>query len=255
MSQSGLLPARAVGAAAELSRKLGIYRAARVVYRTIDPRVRARVAGECAFYRQFVPQGTLVFDIGANKGQKTEIFRLLGARVVAVEPNPRAVEVLGALVASDTNVEIVEAAMGAAPGRATLHAQGTASTASLREDWPFSLYDEWDEFDVSVETLDSLIARFGVPDFCKIDVEGFELDVLRGLGRPLPLLSFEFFVGERDRLEACLSHLEALGPIEVNAIEMEVHNLLFREWIPPRRFLAEIAATGVPLGDLFVRST
>ena len=46
--------------------------------------------------------------------------------------------------------------------------------------------------DVAVTTLDALIARFGVPAFIKIDVEGAEPDVLAGLSHAVPVLSFEY---------------------------------------------------------------
>jgi FkbM family methyltransferase len=253
MRNGSVLPAKAVGLAADISRKLGVYGAARAVYRTIDPAVRDRVAKEQAFYRPFVTPGSLVFDIGANKGQKTEIFRLLGARVVAVEPNPRALDVLHALVRTDKGVEVVAAAVGAAPGRAVLHTRGTASTASLRSDWRFFDYGRGRTVEVDVVTLDSLVARFGPPDFCKIDVEGFELETVRGLNRPLPCLSLEFHLDELDRLFACLDHLENLGPVTLNAIEMEGHDLLFPDWLPPRAFREAITRAGVGEGDVFVR--
>jgi FkbM family methyltransferase len=254
MFQGSVLPGKAVGLAAEVSRKLGFYRQARAVYRTLDPGVRNRVAREQAFYRPFVTPGALVFDIGANKGQKTEVFRLLGARVVAVEPNPRALEILRALVHADPGAEVVEAAVGASPGRAVLHTRGTASTASLRSDWRFFDYGRGTPVDVEVVTLDALVARFGAPDFCKIDVEGFELETVRGLSRPLPCLSLEFHLDELDRLYACLDHLESLGPVTLNAIEMEGHALLFPDWLPPRAFRDAIAAAGVGEGDVFIRA-
>jgi FkbM family methyltransferase len=254
MRNGSILPAKAVGLAADISRKFGVYGPARAVYRTLDPAVRDRVAREQDFYRRFVTPGSLVFDIGANKGQKTEIFRLLGARVVAVEPNPRALEVLRALVRADKGVDVVAAAVGAAPGRAVLHTRGTASTASLRSDWRFFDYGRGTTVDVEVVTLDALVARFGAPDFCKIDVEGFEREVLGGLGRPLPCLSFEFHLDELDRLFDCVDHLESLGPVTLNAIEMEGHDLLFPDWLPPPAFREAIAASGVGEGDVFVRT-
>src|SRR4051794_16322556 len=53
-----------------------------------------RLRAERRLYRQFVRPGDLVFDIGANRGGKCAAFLRLGARVVAVEPNPGCVTAL-----------------------------------------------------------------------------------------------------------------------------------------------------------------
>ena len=67
----------------------------------------------------------------------------------------------------------------------------------------------WDRsVEVEVTTLDDLIAVHGEPAFCKIDVEGFEVDVLAGLSRPLRALSFEYLPPAHD------AALEALGLVE-----------------------------------------
>src|SRR5438270_13965693 len=59
-------------------------------------RIRAR-DDEARFYRSLLNgfrPGNLIFDIGANAGEKTDVFLRLGARVVAVEPDQRNQEVL-----------------------------------------------------------------------------------------------------------------------------------------------------------------
>jgi hypothetical protein len=71
---------------------------------------------------------------------------------------------------------------------------------------------KWDRVErIKTTTLDSLIAEHGVPAFCKIDVEGFELDVLRGLSRPVPALSIEFVSENLDAVRKCLDRLESVG--------------------------------------------
>ena len=65
--------------------------------------------------------------------------------------------------------------------------------------------------EVEVTTLDELIAIYGKPVFCKIDVEGLELDAVRGLSQAIPTLSFEFTPEYLDAAHACIAHLGLLG--------------------------------------------
>jgi FkbM family methyltransferase len=176
-------------------------------------------------YRQFVRTGGLCFDVGANIGDKSEAFLRLGARVVAVEPNPECVRELRARFGHRTEFQCVNQAIGAEPGHAVLHIAGSVVQSSLRADWG----GDWvAQTEVEVTTLDHLIGRFGAPDFCKIDVEGLELEVLRGLSRPVPALSFEYHAieAELERTRACLDLLGRLGPMRLNLIPMDSSGLL-----------------------------
>ena len=60
-------------------------------------------------------------------------------------------------------------------------------------------------------TLDALMARFGAARFVKIDAEGAEPAILRGLSTPVPALSFEYLPGSLGQVEVCLERLSALG--------------------------------------------
>jgi FkbM family methyltransferase len=84
----------------------------------------------------FVASGGLAFDIGAHAGNRVRAFRRLGARVVAVEPQPDFVRLLEALYGRDHSVTIVPAAVGRAIGAATLLAsERTPSVTTLSVDW------------------------------------------------------------------------------------------------------------------------
>lgn len=174
------------------------------------------------FYRRFLPAGGLAFDVGAHAGNRVAAFRQLGARVVALEPQPDFVRLLRRRFDRDALVTLLPQALGRAPGEARLMASPrTPTVATLSTDFVQRAgaarsfrHVRWQAGPVvAVTTLDALIACHGLPDFVKIDVEGFELEVLMGLSQPLPALSFEFVPAVRDVALGCVDRLEALaGP-------------------------------------------
>ena len=151
----------------------------------------------------------LCFDIGAHVGNRVRVWRRLGARVIAVEPQPSCLAILRWFYGREPGVEIVPSAVGASRGRSILHASSATPTLSTTSaDWVEEVKTgdrrfgsiQWDrQVEVNVVTLDGLIERYGEPTFCKIDVEGSELQVLEGLTRALPALSFEFLPVSRER--------------------------------------------------------
>ena len=90
----------------------------------------------------------------------------------------------------------------------------------------------WDtKVEVDVTTMDELIARYGEPAFCKIDVEGSELQVLHGLSQALPALSFEFLPVSITRAYACIDRLESLGAYRFRWSEVETMRWSCQEWL------------------------
>jgi FkbM family methyltransferase len=180
----------AFGKMKSIARVFGMYRMARWVYRHIINREELRVfREELAFYTQFLHPGCLCFDIGANIGAKTEIFLKLGARVIAFEPQSECIKELHSRLGANARLVTINAAVGSCPGQATLFTRGHSTCSSLLEEWEGVVEDT---VEVQVTTLDDSLARYGVPQYCKIDVEGFELEVIKGLSRPIPILSFEY---------------------------------------------------------------
>ncbi|XRQ16304.1 FkbM family methyltransferase [Actinomadura welshii] len=171
-------------------------------------------------YGEFLKPGDLAFDIGAHVGGRIRVWRHLGARVIAVEPQPDCLRVLRLFYGRDENVTIVPGAAGAKPGRAELAlSTATPTVSSMSPDWIKSVTTDssfahvrWDQtLEIEVTTLDDLIATHGVPAFCKIDVEGYEADVLAGLTHPVPALSFEYVPSAHDATLQALDLVEQLG--------------------------------------------
>jgi FkbM family methyltransferase len=210
----GLAPhARAVG------RSLRIYYAA------------GRAAELDAFYRRLLDPGDLAFDVGAHVGDRTASFRRLGARVLAVEPQPALNRLLHRLYGRDKDLAIEEVLIGAAAGRTCMWlntSNPTVSTASSdfiaaakgARGWDDQVWDA--SIELPVTTLDRLIQAHGRPAFIKIDIEGFEAEALRGLSLAPRSLSFEFTTIGRNVAFECLERLSALGYRHFNACLGEV---------------------------------
>ena len=189
---------------------------------------------------QFVHSDDLVFDIGAHVGDRTASFRRLGAKVVALEPQPRVFRALRLLYAGDTSVVLRRAAVGAFCGTLDLHVNSrnpTVSTlskdlqmaAKRSAEWQNQIWDTSVEVDVT--TLDQLIADHGRPSFIKIDVEGYEAEALKGLTASVPALSFEFTTLQRKVALTCLDQLCELDQWKFNVSLGEDHALRFDDWI------------------------
>jgi FkbM family methyltransferase len=177
------------------------------------------------FYRNEISSlPCLVFDIGANIGNRTKVFRDIGWSVVAVDPQKNCCAALSECFAWDAGVKIVNKAIGEHPGVAPMFISSadvlsslskefiekTSSSGRFQESW-------WDrQEEVEIVTLEHLISEHGVPKFIKIDVEGFELPVVKGLQQPIEFLSLEYTPELSDSLKLCIQHMNSLGDYEFN---------------------------------------
>jgi FkbM family methyltransferase len=236
------------GALKRLSLSIGLYRPARAVHRAIFGAQAFRE--HRALLSEFLKPGDLAFDVGANIGEKTDIMISLGARVVAFEPQP--------ILARETKARgatVIQAALGAKPTVADLFLTDSSGMASLQRGWMDAT--QTGKLTVPVTTLDIEIAKHGLPAFCKIDVEGHEVEVLKGLTEPIKALSFEYHLHEAglEAVRQCLGLLRRLGTYEFNLIGTEGSRWLSDKWMGDTEFQKSFPSCARDhfYGDIFAR--
>lgn len=213
-------------------------------------------------YRNLLNKGDLVFDVGAHVGTRARAMRAAGAKVVALEPQAPFSTFLKWTLPRD--IRLIPAAAGPAVMTAQMAVSSRHPTvSSLKTGFveaagaaPGFEMVKWDRVqDVTVTTLDTLIAEIGVPRYIKIDVEGFELDVLAGLSRPVEIISVEYLPGLPDLMVDVIDRLMELGPYQFNPVRGEEGDFLWDHWADAQSvkdWLAGLAADDKS-GDLYAR--
>lgn len=162
---------------------------------------------------RYVQPGDLVFDIGAHEGKHTAWLLELGATVVACEPQ----EALAKAIPRHPNLTVLQWALSDRIGDAPFYVAPDASYVSTLEPeylervQTHATYTFDAPVTIRTRTLDYMIDLFGLPAFCKIDVEGHERAVFAGLSHALPALSFEVHDFDLDKADDCIARLAELG--------------------------------------------
>lgn len=235
---------------------LGFYREALALERLVRPERRVEHEHAARFYRRLLPRGALCFDVGANVGERTEAMLAADMEVVAFEPQRDCVRALQMRCTPyRRRLRVCDEVLGATPGTMTLHKRARSTQSSLRPDWQG---EPAGELEVRMTTLDAAIERFGAPTYVKIDVEGFELEVLKGLSRPVPLISFEYHVsgGEFALARQCVDRAARMGNTRFTVISSASFDLALQDWVSAEELLTTLprlaeAQRAFRYGDIF----
>jgi FkbM family methyltransferase len=235
-------------------------------WRIADRRLVEQHRQELAFFRKTLVgfrRGDLIFDIGANRGLKTRIFLELGARVIAVDPDASNQKTLTerflAYRLRKKPVVVVGKAVSDRNGHETFWiSEPGFEMNTLNPRWAETLERDPARFgrtfkfgekrQVETLTLEQMISTYGRPFYIKIDVEGHEPNVLKGLQTAVRYLSFEVNLPDlRREGEQCIAQLLRIAANGVFNCAVR-DQLMFPDWMPHASFakaFAEIKETSV----------
>jgi FkbM family methyltransferase len=263
----------------DVLRRLGLYHRTKMsrlydlYWLVADRRIIDDREAEVRFYRRHLvglPPNGLIFDVGANLGYKTGIFLRLGARVVAIDPdehNQNALHQGFVRWRRRPRVTVVGQAVSDADATATLWVTAPgAGVNTLSRKWVDVLGADTQRFgafvvyrdgrNVTTTTLARLMETYGEPFFIKIDVEGHEPSVIRGLRQRVPYLQFEVNLPEFRREGAeCVELLAGLAPAGRFAYTADCRMADMLVWRDKGEFLDHLARITNPSIEIFWRSS
>lgn len=189
------------------------------------------------FYKQLVSQGDICFDVGANVGNRIQPLLNIGAKVVAIEPQQKCIEILKKTFGE--RITLVTEGLGEQEGVKTFYISDSSTISSFSEDWIEAVKDnrfkghKWNKTEsIKMTTLDALIKKYGQPVFIKIDVEGYELEVLKGLSSPVKYISFEYTVPEQtSKAIDCIEQIQKTGDTIFNYSIGESMEFALPQWL------------------------
>ena len=219
------------------------------------------------FYKQFLSKGSVYFDVGANFGNRIEPIIDLGIKVIAIEPQEECKKYLKKKFGN--RITLIPFGLSSKEGEQTMFISNAHTISSFSKDWidltkesgRFSEYEWNKEKIIPMTTLDNLINDFGSANFIKIDVEGFELEVLKGLSSKIDFISFEYSVPENiDLVVGCIERINevSVGEATFNYSVGESTEWGMEKWMTFEEIIKEIQSERfikTDFGDLYSKTT
>jgi len=184
----------------------------------------------------------LCFDIGANRGDFTNAALAKGYRVVAIEPAPRVFSALvGNFIYNPNVTPLRYAVSGSDYETIEFFEADEDGLSTMNLDW---LTDEsmpyagkpYRTIRATTITLDTLALKYGTPDLIKIDVEGAEWSVFKGLSSKMGTIAFEWTDATLDEHDLQIEYLAYGGYTEVAPQFIEHHCQEPDIWYPIKDF-------------------
>lgn len=214
-------------------------------------------------YNEILTEESICFDIGANSGNKALEMLEIAKMVICIEPQPDCCNTLRCRLPKEKSI-IINAACSSSSSKMNMKISQYSTLSTMSDDFIAETSKNrfrgvsWDKtIEVNTITLDSIIKKYGVPDFCKIDVEGYEDTVLSGLSTPIPIISIEFTPELKNKSFLCIDRLLSLSDSYLfNYSEGETGTFYFKEWLCPSEMISFLKSRNdfiVSFGDIYAR--
>ena len=219
-----------------------------------------------AFYGQFISDNDLVFDVGANMGNRTNIFLKLKAKVVAIEPQKKCYNFLKFRFGK--KITIIPKGVGEKEDKKAFFVTNASTLSTFSEEFiestqksgRFERYNWKQAQYIDITTLDLIIQKHGVPKFIKIDVEGYELEVLKGLSHAINQISFEYTVPEQiNKTIECIKRISDItkNQVRFNYSIGEGMKFALTEWLDTDKMIDFVNSPDFEtpsFGDIYARA-
>jgi FkbM family methyltransferase len=189
---------------------------------------------------KFINQEDLVFDVGAHLGEKSKIFIENKIKTILIEPLPHCVKYLQKKYSNNKYVKIIQKGLGEKNSKKILMVNKSMPTIStVAKHWKKGRFSKlnWDhQIIIKITTLDNIIKQFGIPKYIKIDVEGYELSVLKGLTKKSGIISFEITSEYIANAEKCIKYLKKIGYFKFT-FSIGERRKFFCEWLDSKQII------------------
>ena len=216
------------------------------------------------FYSAFIKPGDCCFDVGANVGNRISPMLAIGAKIIAVEPQEKCYKFLKRKFGK--KIMLVKKGLGEKEAIKSFHLSDDSTISSFSDEWIQAVKKtqrfkekKWNRsIQVEMTTADLLISQYGLPSFIKIDVEGYELEVLKGLTKPVNMISFEYTVPEQPhRAIQCIDQIEKYNPQIACNYSIGEDLVWAGEWLTAdsmRTLILSEQFQATCFGDIYVKS-
>lgn len=176
----------------------------------------------------------LIFDIGCSVGKWIKANYRTEDIFYGFDADIRSVERSAICFSEYNNVHIIHKLITDHKELQEFYQSETSEVSTASKDWIFksrhsAYYNE--PVLVDCETLDGLILNYGKPQIVKIDVEGYEYNVLWGLSQKVGMIAFEFVEELPEELYKCLDRLKYLGYTDFNWSHGDAYTYIPTEWL------------------------